>query len=308
MIKKHFRTRLVFKLIMLQLIFIATLSFTGCQKEGVTVNAAAATQPHTQAISVSTLASVQSTPVAFFDADLDQKKNLSSYATVKGDPYSAMVINPNRISVVNDPVFGSKRKVMLMDVRPQDNGGVTENPRAQVQTPMNYVEGQTVYIGFSVRFTQSFWTYFLTFSELYGAPYVGTSPFRLSIQGSNIVASATNAGKQTNLWQEPMQAGLWYDFVYCETLSYDPSKGSVQVWLRKQGETTFKQVLAPTKIPTVTAANLTGPNYHKLACYYDKENTFVDASKKTKVSEIKMYLGNHKVGSSFDQVAPAVLH
>ncbi|WP_426671219.1 heparin lyase I family protein [Mucilaginibacter sp. McL0603] len=292
---------------MLQLIFIATLLFTGCQKEDTSVNTIAAAKPATSAISVSSLASLQSAPVAFFDASLDQKKNLSSYATVKGDPYSAMVINPNRISVVNDPVFGSKRKVMLMDVRTQDNGGVTENPRAQVQTPMNYVEGQTVYIGFSVRFTQSFWTYFLTFSELYGAPYAGTSPFRLSIQGSNIVASATNSGKQTNLWQEPMQAGLWYDFVYCETLSHDALKGSVQVWLRKQGETTFKQVLTLTKIPTVTAANLTGPNYHKLACYYDKENTFVDASKKTRVSEIKMYLGNHKVGSSFDQVAPTLI-
>jgi hypothetical protein len=100
---------------------------------------------------------------------------------------------------------------------------------------------------------------------------------------------------------------LWYDFVYAETLSQDASKGCVQVWLRKQGETAFKQILAPIKIPTVTAANLTGPNYHKLACYYDKNNTFTDATKKTQVKEIKMYLGNHKVGSSFDQVAPQLI-
>ena len=130
MIKKHFRPRLVFKLIMLQLIFIATFLFTGCQKDDTPVNTTAAVKSAAVPTSLSALAAVQSTPVAFFDAGLDQKKNLSSYATVKGDPYTAMVIDPGRISVVNDPVFGSKRKVMLMDVRTQDNGGVTENPRA----------------------------------------------------------------------------------------------------------------------------------------------------------------------------------
>ena len=233
--------------------------------------------------------------------------NLSAYNQISGDPLSAMVIDPSRISVVNDPFYGSKRKVMYMNVRPQDTGGLTDNPRAQVQTPMNYVSGQTVYVGLSVRFTQAIWTYFLTFSELYGAPYNGTSPFRLAVQGNDIVASTTDNGIQTNLWQTSIQPNVWYDFVYCETLDSESSKGSVQVWLRKQGATAFTQIIKTTKIATITAANLTGPNYHKLACYYDKSNTYTDSTKKTHVSAVKMYLASHKVGSSFNLVAPALI-
>jgi hypothetical protein len=307
---KQFLKFPLYSLVMLIASFIWTLFFASCKKDeaailpanaiSVTKSASADSASSIGTTKAATPAKIkQSSPTpVFFDADLTGKGNLSAYA---------MVINPSRISVVNDPVYGSKRKVMFMDVRTGDTGGLTENPRAQVQTSMNYTEGQTVYVGLSVRFTENLWTYFLTFSELYGAPYVGTSPFRLGLQGSNIVASATSGGKQTNLWQEPMQTSIWYDFVYCEVLSHDPSKGTVQLWIRKQGESSFREILPATKIATITTANLLGPNYHKLACYYDKSNTFTDASRKTRVSEVKMYLGNHKVGGSFDQVAPAAL-
>ena len=247
-------------------------------------------------------------PVSLFDANLTKNGNLSAYQFLSGDAFTAMVIDPSRISVVNDPVFGTKRKVMYMDVRNQDTGGLTENPRAQVQTPMNYVSGQSIYVGLSVRFTQSMWTYFLTFAEFYGAPYSGTSPFRMAVQGSDLVASATSNGKQTNLWQAPLQTNVWYDFVYHEVLSKSSNRGLVEVWLRKQGETTFTQIVSATKIPTITSSNITGPNYHKLACYYDKNNTYTDATKKTHLMEVKMYLGNHKVGSSFNAVAPTLLN
>ena len=162
-------------------------------------------------------------------------------------------------------------------------------------------------LGSQLGLPQNIWTYFLTFAEFYGAPYSGTSPFRLAIQGSNIVASATANGKQTNLWQTPMQTNVWYDFVYHEILSKNAAKGMVEVWLRKQGETEFTHIVLPTNIPTITAANLTGPNYHKLACYYDLQNTYTDASKKTHLTEVKMYLGNHKIGKGFNAVAPALM-
>jgi hypothetical protein len=301
-VSKHFKKTLLFELMIANLLFYILILTGGCKKDVAPVKPA-------EGVNAVAIAAVQSKPIAvpFFDAGLDKRGDLSAYAQTPGNPYSAMVIDPSRISVVNDPVYGAKRKAMLMDVRTQDNAGLTENPRAQVQTPMSYVAGQTVYVGFSVRFTQSLWTYFLTFSELYGAPYTGTSPFRLALQGSNLVASATDHGKQLNLWQEPMEAGIWYDFVYSEVLSTDASAGKVQVWLRKQGEKDYTPVLGPTSLATLTAANFKGPNYHKLACYYDKSNTYSDATKKTKIEEVKMYLAAHKVGSSFDLVAPAAL-
>ncbi|TSJ40981.1 hypothetical protein FO440_14705 [Mucilaginibacter corticis] len=288
------------------LLLIVSL-WLSCKKEAVPV-AGKDSSGITTTVSASSYAvTVQNKPVAIFDAALTAKGDLSAYQKTPGDPFTAMVINPACISVVNDPVYSSKRKVMLMNVNVQDNAGITKNPRAQVQTPMSYTDGQTIYVGFSVRFTQTFWTYFLTFSEFYGAPYIGTSPFRLGIQGSNIVAVATDLGKEKNLYQNQMQANVWYDFVYREVLSTDPSKGQVQVWLRKQGQTGFSEILPSTGLATITAANLTGPNYHKLACYYDKDNTYTDASKKTHVSNLKMYLANHKIGSSFDTVAPALI-
>ncbi len=239
----------------------------------------------------------------FFDADLSTRKNLSAYQKT-ASAFSAMIINPGRMKIVSDPVFGSKRKVLLMDVKRGDNAGVTENPRAQVQTPMQYHEGQDVWIGFSVYFPRTIWTYFLTFSELYGAPYQGSSPFRLGIQESNVII---DYNKKTQ-WKQPMQAGKWYDFVYHEVLSKNASKGLAQAYMRIQGASKFTEILKPTHMATITSANFEGPQYHKLACYYDKDNTYTNDSRKSHVNNVQVYFTNHKVGSNFNEVAPAYLH
>jgi hypothetical protein len=251
-------------------------------------------------------ASVSSMANNLFDAALNKRGDLSAYAKTPGNSLTAMVINPKCITVVKDPVYGKKRNVMLLDVKAEDTGGVTSNSRAQVQTPMQYVEGQEVYVGFSVRFTSKFWTYFLTFSEFYGAPYAGTSPFRFGIQESNIIASSDNGVKSVNVWKTPMEANVWYDFVYREVLSKNPNKGKVQAWLRKQGESSYNEIIPTTSMATITASNILGPNYHKLACYYDRTHTFTDVSKKTHVKEVKMFMANHKVGKSFTAVAPTL--
>ena len=277
---------------------------SGCKKDEIPpLTNDASNQATTIASTASTLSSGQA---AFFDAQLNLRKDLSAY-TKTSDPYSAMVINPQCITIVNDPFYGYKRKVMYLNVRTGDTGGVTENPRAQVQTPMQYVEGQEVFVGFSVRFKATFWTYFLTFSELYGAPYKGTAPFKLGIQESNIIASSFDGTKQVNHWKEPMKANVWYDFVYRQVLSKDKTRGQVEVWLRKQGKQQYEKILTTTSIATITAANLTGPNYHKLACYYDGKYTFTNSTRSTKVSAIQMYLANHKVGASFNEVAPVLV-
>jgi hypothetical protein len=248
-------------------------------------------------------------PVKFFDAAIDKLNDLSAYAHISGVDTSANVINPGLITVTSDPFYGSKRKVLLLKVKPTDTGGVTENARAQIQTPMSYVEGQEVFIGLSVRFATPLWTWFLTFSEIYGAPYAGTSPFRLGIQQSNLIASYLSkpTDKENHLYEKPMILNQWYSFVYREILSSDPTKGEIQVWLRMQGQKDFTEIVSTFKGNTISPANALGPNYQKLACYYDKNHTFTDATQKTKVSYVQMYLADHKVGSSFDQVAPPLI-
>jgi len=287
------------------LLFLLSINFFSCKKEAQKIDEHPTEVALTEAVadtSLNLLSVKQANNVKLFDADLDKKGSLIAYAKTLGAT-TAMVISPDRISIVNDPVYGIKRKVMLMDVRPEDTGNVTANPRAQVQTPMQYTEGQDVWIGFSVYFPKTLWTYFLTFSELYGAPYKGSSPFRLAIQESNIIIDYNGATQ----WKKPMQAGVWYDFVYHEVLSKNASIGKGQVYMREQGKTNYTEVLPLTSMATITSANLTGPQYHKLACYYDKTHTFTDATKSTRVDRVQVYFANHKVGNNFKEVAPAYL-
>ncbi|WP_158826210.1 heparin lyase I family protein [Mucilaginibacter lacusdianchii] len=287
-------------------LLLLSLNFISCKKDSAEVPLADA--PNFSASQIADTTSLASTSfsqagnVKFFDAGLDDRGCLSAYNKTN-TAFTSMIINPDLIKVVGDPVYGAKRKVMLMDVKPDQTGNVTNNPRAQVQTPMQYTEGQDVWIGFSVYFPKTIWTYFLTFSELYGAPYKGSSPFRLGIQESNIIIDYNGGTK----WRKPMKAGVWYDFVYHEVLSQDATVGKAQVYLREQGNAKYTEILPLTNMPTITAANFAGPQYHKLACYYDRTHTFTDATRKTNVDRVQVYFANHKVGNSFKQVAPANL-
>jgi len=233
--------------------------------------------------------------VKFFDSNI-QSGSLSAYFNV---------INPTKISIVNDPVYGLKRKVVFMDVKNTDNAGLTANPRAQLESPKQYVAGQNIWVGLSVYFTKKMYTKWFDFAEVYGPPYSAAAPFRLIIERSNISAVSFDGSKETRLWSEPMKAGVWYDFVYRELLSKD--KGEVEVYVRRQGEKNFSQVVTTTVQPTITAANSSGPNYSKVSCYWDKENTWTDSTKSERVTSAQIYLSNHKVGRNFNEVAPGYI-
>jgi hypothetical protein len=262
---------------------------SGCQKEASATADSLATSEDlsSKQLRVETVRTVKS-----FDSKINSG-NLAAYF---------YVINPTKISIVNDPVYGAKRKVVYMNVKNSDNAGITVNPRAQLETPKQYIEGQNIWVGLSVYFTDKIFTKWLDFAEVYGPPYTAAAPFRLILERSNISAVSYDGKKETRLWTEPMKKGIWYDFVYRELLSKD--KGQVQVYVRRQGEKQFSLVVPNTVQPTITAANAIGPNYSKISCYWDKENTWTDSTKKTKVISSKMYLANHKVGGSFYEVAP----
>jgi len=234
-------------------------------------------------------------PVKFFDSNI-QSGSLAAYF---------YVINPTKMQIVNDPVYGTKRKVVYMNVKNTDNAGLTANPRAQLESPKQYVAGQNIWVGLSVHFTKKMYTKWFDFAEVYGPPYASAAPFRLIIERSNISAVSFNGVKETRLWTEPMKAGVWYDFVYRELLSKD--KGEVQLYVRRQGEKSFTLVVPTTVQPTITGANSSGPNYSKIACYWDKLNTWTDSTKKQVLTSAQIYLANHKVGSTFSQVAPAYI-
>ena len=126
----------LYLIVPMSLFFISVVTLLSCNKD-----LAPAPINHIIDTTVTNASLKQVDELIPFNSNLTKNDNLSAYQTITGDAFTAMVIDPSRISVVNDPVFGSKRKVMYMDVRNQDTGGLTENPRAQVQTPMNYVAG-----------------------------------------------------------------------------------------------------------------------------------------------------------------------
>lgn len=269
-----------------------SLLFISCKKDSLVSNT-------NESLDVQSIIQQESgalvTAVKSFDSNI-KSGSLSAYW---------YVINPTKICIVNDPVYGSKRKVVYMDVKNTENAGLTANPRAQLETPKQYVEGQNIWVGFSIYFTKKMYTKWFDFAEVYGPPYSAAAPFRLIIERSNVSAVSFNGNKETRLWTEPMKAGAWYDFVYRELLS--KGKGQVEVYVRRQGEKNFSHVVNSTVLPTITAANSSGPNYSKVSCYWDKENTWTDSTKSKRVTSAQIYLANHKVGRSFTEVAPAYM-
>src|SRR4051812_44951075 len=94
-------------------LLITLLNFTNCNKGVIQPD----TVIKTESISVE---SVTQTPLSsltqsdLFDAAVTSRGNLSAYQQVSGNPYTAMVINPACMTVVNDPVYGNNRKVIQM--------------------------------------------------------------------------------------------------------------------------------------------------------------------------------------------------
>jgi hypothetical protein len=251
------------------------------------------------------VAFVQGTAPILFDAELDKRKDLSAYAKTPA-PHSGMVVNPHCISVVPDPVFGHRRLVMELNVTNKDTGP-TSNPRAQVQTPMQYTEGQEVWAAFSVFFPGDFPNFlsWMTLAEFYGAPYKGTSPFLIGCRMNNLILQHNRLDKP--LWEEAIRKGLWYDILYRTVLSKDSAVGEVQVFMRIQGEGPAWREILQGNMATITESNADGPQYHKICNYRSLQGNWQHLDKTGKVTATRIFLGNHRVGAVRAQVEPAYL-
>lgn len=230
-----------------------------------------------------------------FDADV-ARNGLSSYAHV---------IHGERISVVDDPVLGDARQVMRFTVQDGDVGP-TPNPRAQVETPKVVREGDEVWVGWSTLFPSS-WpdrlppggASWITLSELYGPPYSGAAPVKLGMRSG--VDALTWQRNGTYDWDVPWEEGpvvknRWYDQVLHVRLSDDPEVGFVELYINT-GAGWEQQTLGGTSrlhMRTLDSANGGGPNYHKLALY----------RKRGMYPVLTVFHGEHRVGTSFDAVAP----
>jgi len=231
-----------------------------------------------------------------FDADVEHH-GLSAYAHV---------IHGERISIVDDPVLGGQRKVMKFTVEDGDTGP-TANPRAQVETPKTFRDGDELWIGWSTLFPSSWpdrlpaggqsW---LTLSELYGPPYSGAAPVKLGMRsGARALTWQRNDSYGWDIpWERgPLLENRWYDQVLHVRLSHDAGTGFVEYFLNT-GDGWQQQQLAGTsrlRMATLDGSNGDGPNYHKLALYRLRGMFPV----------LTVYHAEHRVGRTFDAVAPA---
>ena len=230
-----------------------------------------------------------------FDPDIAHR-GLSAYG---------QVVNPQDITVMDDPILGAGRRVMKMTVRNSDTGGLTGNPRAQVATPEMFAAGSDVYAGWSSMFPTGFpdgslpnsgW---ITLSEFYGPPYSGGSPFSIGETGAaggiSAMTHPPNTSWQTAWQVNPVRHNRWYDFVVHEQLSTG-TDGFVEVYVNDGSG--WRQTLVNGQLRygmiTMTGANGGGPNYHKLALYYDQSIA----------GQLTVYHTGQKIGTSFDVVAP----
>lgn len=233
-----------------------------------------------------------------FDADVADK-GLAAYGSVH---------NGHRIRVVDDPgPLGSARKVLRFEVHESDDQ-LTGDPRAQAETPRMFHEGEEIWVGFSTYFPSA-WPdripagpgNFVTFAEVYGPPYQGSAPVKLSMRaGREALTFQRNATYDWDIpWEQgPIEKNVWHDWVIREKLSSDGQVGFVEIYRNTGAGWAPMPLFGKTRLytQTIDASNAQGPQYHKLALYY--------AADMGLPSPLVMYFADHKVATSFLAAAP----
>ncbi len=236
--------------------------------------------------------------IRIFDSDF-ASRGLAAYAAS---------IHSDRISIVDDPVLGGARKVAKMTVYDSDTGP-TKDPRAQLETPRFWDEGEEYYVGLSVMFGAS-WDWrmcsacWVTFHQVYGPPYNAQGPTNLNVKSNNRASEPRMTWERTQPFgfEHPFEMAIrprkWYDIVWHEKLSRDPSEGFVELWINAgRGWSRVKlnghdRLTMATKIKA-NGSRLDG-NSSNIQLYRRRGTTRVAT----------MYFAEHRVGTSFDAAAP----
>ena len=223
-------------------------------------------------------------------------------------------IHPERIEVVDDPVLGSERSVLRFEVHNEDTGP-TENPRAQLETPFDFEEGDDRYSGFSYLFPEEFPTelpseaWVALGSIAYGPPFDGAGPLSIRVQNSPNGEGAELRWQRNDTydndiaWTGPKIAdiqGRWVDFVFRAKLHRDPDEGFVELWMNT-GDGWERQELNGERhleMNTYDDSNDGGANNTRIGLYYRQD---IDGP-------LTMYQGPLKIAAAgkgaFDMVAP----
>jgi hypothetical protein len=223
-------------------------------------------------------------------------------------------IHPERISVVHDPVLGDARHVLKFRVFNSDTGP-TENPRAQIETPFDFDEGEDRYMGFAYRFGDEFPTElprlgWVTLGSIaYGPPNEGAGPLSIRVQ-NDVDGGGAELRWQRNEtydydipWVGPKIAdleGRWVDFVIRTKLHSDPDVGFVELWMNTGSGWERQELHGRSRLymKTYDSSNDGGANNSRLGLYYRRDIP----------GPLTVYHGAARIASAgrgaFDAVAP----
>ncbi len=223
-------------------------------------------------------------------------------------------IHPERIRVVDDPVLGPARRVLRFEVHEGDTGP-TENPRAQLETPHDFDEGEDRFFGFSLLFPESFPTElpeqaWVTLGEqAYGPNYDGAGGTSLRVQNA-VDGSGAELRWQRNEaydWDIPWRGpkiedirGRWVDVVQRIKLHRDPEIGFVELWMNTGSGWRRQRLDGQERLymSTYDDANGGGANNSRLSLYYRQDIP----------GPLTLFHGHHSIATAgegaFEAVAP----
>lgn len=140
----------------------------------------------------------------------------------------------------------------------------------------------------------------IALTEVYGRPGGGHGPNTTSIitYGQNeAIQWISNDDYSAPMWSAPLVRGKWIDIVFHYKMSQDPNVGFREQWTNTGTgwkKSVFKDGSMRKYYATMDHTNNAEPNVTKIHLYH-KKGAFPSAM---------MYFGEHKLGTSFEAVAP----
>ncbi|MGN6586379.1 MAG: heparin lyase I family protein [Solirubrobacterales bacterium] len=207
-----------------------------------------------------------------------------------GDKVSDFAMNqsaPGAVSEVADPA-GSGQTALEMTVDNSDVAPVTptSDPRAQLLSPSIINNGDEFWWSgkffLPVDFPASVPGWLTVMEGPYGAPFDGTPPWHIEVNGEHIQWTRNDTYNYDVPWQMPLVRNKWIDVVVHERFASD---GWVEMWVDGQQITFFSGTYNPnheaatTRLPMATRdhSNDEGPNFTVIQSYR-KANMFSSVS------------------------------